>query len=46
MIYTKKFLTKILKDMYPITLSDYFDKEDFSTSKELILRRNNGGIKK
>lgn len=36
--------TKDILTMYPVSLSDEFDKEGFSTNKELILKRNNGGI--
>ncbi len=41
MIGKKDILT-----MYPVLLSDEFDKEGFSTNKELILKRNCGGIKR
>lgn len=41
MIGTKDILT-----MYPVLLSDEFDKEGFSTSEELMLKRSQGGIKK
>lgn len=40
MIGTKDILT-----MYPVLLSDEFDKEGLSTSKELMLKRNIGGKK-
>ena len=38
--------TKDILTMYPVLLSDEFDKEGFSTSKELMIKRNYGGIKK
>lgn len=41
MIGTKDILT-----MYPVLLSDEFDKEGMSESKELLLKRKQGGIKK
>lgn len=41
MIGTKDILT-----MYPVLLSDEFDKEGFSTSNELMLKRNYGGTKR
>lgn len=41
MIGTKDILT-----MYPVLLSDAFDKEGFSNSKELMIKRNHGGIKR
>lgn len=41
MIGTKDILT-----MYPVLLSDEFDKEDMSSSKQLLLKRKQGGIKK
>lgn len=41
MIGTKDILT-----MYPVLLSDEFDKEGMSESKELLLKRKQGGIRK
>lgn len=41
MIGTKDIIT-----MYPVSLSDEFDKEGMSTSKELKLKRLQGGIRK
>lgn len=41
MIGTKDIIT-----MYPVSLSDEFDKEGLATSKELKLKRSQGGIRK
>lgn len=41
MIGTKDIIT-----MYPVSLSDEFDKEGFSTSEQLKLKRLQGGIKR
>lgn len=38
--------TKDIITMYPVSLSDEFDKEGLSTSKELKLKRLQGGIRK
>ncbi len=41
MIGTKDILT-----MYPVLLSDEFDKEGMSGSKQLLFKRNQGGVRK
>ena len=38
--------TKDIITMYPVSLSDEFDKEGLATSKELKLKRLQGGIRK
>lgn len=38
--------TKDIITMYPVSLSDEFDKEGLSKSKELALKRLNGGVRK
>lgn len=37
--------TKDILTMYPVVLSDQFDKEGMATSKELMLKRSSGGNK-
>lgn len=38
--------TKDIITMYPVLLSEQFDKEGMGTSKQLMLKRNQGGIRK